>query len=85
MNIGIVGLGYWGPNIVRNALAAKGINRVVACDIDQAQLDKISAKHPESRGGNQQQPGPASGRSRHRRRGRCPAGRSAPPHCPEGH
>lgn len=52
MNIGIVGLGYWGPNIVRNALAAKGIDRVVACDIDQAQLDKISAKHPEAETSN---------------------------------
>ncbi len=47
MNIGIIGLGYWGPNIVRNALAARGIDRVVACDIDRAQLDKISEKHPE--------------------------------------
>lgn len=47
MNVGIIGLGYWGPNIVRNALAAKGIDRVVACDIDTAQLEKIKAKHPE--------------------------------------
>jgi predicted dehydrogenase len=47
MNLGIIGLGYWGPNIVRNALAAEGIERVVACDIDQAQLDKIKEKHPD--------------------------------------
>ena len=47
MNLGIIGLGYWGPNIVRNALAAKGIDRVVACDIDAAQLAKIKEKHPE--------------------------------------
>ncbi len=48
MNIGIIGLGYWGPNIVRNALAVKSIGRVVACDIDEAQLAKIKAKHPEA-------------------------------------
>jgi predicted dehydrogenase len=48
MNIGIIGLGYWGPNIVRNALAVDSIDRVVACDIDEAQLAKIKAKHPEA-------------------------------------
>ena len=47
MKLGIIGLGYWGPNIVRNALAVDSIDRVVACDIDTAQLAKIQEKHPE--------------------------------------
>lgn len=46
MNLGIIGLGYWGPNIVRNALAVDRIERVVACDIDPAQRAKIKEKHP---------------------------------------
>jgi predicted dehydrogenase len=47
MNLGIIGLGYWGPNIVRNALGVANIDRVVACDISEAQLAKIKEKHPE--------------------------------------
>ncbi len=48
MNLGIIGLGYWGPNIVRNALAVSSIDRVVACDIDESQLAKIKEKHPQA-------------------------------------
>ena len=31
MRIGVVGLGYWGPNIVRNFLSNKNVARVVCC------------------------------------------------------
>lgn len=46
MNIGIIGLGYWGPNLVRNFLAQKNINKVIACDKKLERLDFIKIKSP---------------------------------------
>ena len=43
MNIGIIGLGYWGPNIVRNAVMNKDIDKVVCCDTDKKQLEKMQS------------------------------------------
>ena len=41
MNVGIIGLGYWGPNIVRNFLSSEEVDRVICCDKDSKQLLKI--------------------------------------------
>lgn len=41
MNIGIIGLGYWGPNLVRNFLSHEDVGRVICCDKDAKQLAKI--------------------------------------------
>lgn len=41
MNIGVIGLGYWGPNIVRNFLTHEEVDRIVCCDKDAKQLLKI--------------------------------------------
>ncbi len=40
MNIGIIGLGYWGPNMVRNFMMNEHIQKVVCCDLDEKQLLK---------------------------------------------
>lgn len=32
MNIGVVGLGYWGPNIIRNLLSNNEVKQVIGCD-----------------------------------------------------
>lgn len=40
MNIGIIGLGYWGPNMVRNFMMNEYVQRVVCCDLDEKQLLK---------------------------------------------
>ena len=32
MKIGVVGLGYWGPNLVRNFLSEPMVDGVIACD-----------------------------------------------------
>jgi predicted dehydrogenase len=44
MKIAVVGLGYWGPNLVRNFLAADGIEEVVCCDILESRLEKIRSQ-----------------------------------------
>lgn len=40
MNIGIIGLGYWGPNMVRNFMMNQHIDKVICCDLDENQLQK---------------------------------------------
>ena len=46
MKIGVIGLGYWGPNLVRNFLAHKDVKKVIACDIRENRLQVIKEKFP---------------------------------------
>jgi predicted dehydrogenase len=46
MKVGIIGLGYWGPNLVRNFLANQDVEKVVACDLSDERLKSISKKFP---------------------------------------
>jgi len=46
MNIGIVGLGYWGPNLVRNFIAHLQVKEVWGYDSEPARLKHSSAKFP---------------------------------------
>jgi len=46
MNIGVIGLGYWGPNLVRNFLSTEGVRKVYAADISQARIRSASKKFP---------------------------------------
>ena len=45
MNVAVIGLGYWGPNIVRNFLGHESVDKVVCCDLDQKQLVNIKKKY----------------------------------------
>jgi predicted dehydrogenase len=45
MNIGVIGLGYWGPNVVRNLLNHEAVEKVICCDIDERQLNNIKKKY----------------------------------------
>jgi predicted dehydrogenase len=47
MKIGIVGLGYWGPNIVRNFLSNKEIKQVIGCDKRADRLNFVKNKFPD--------------------------------------
>ena len=38
----VVGLGYWGPNWIRNLFQSQCARRVVACDLDRKRRDHIS-------------------------------------------
>ncbi len=46
MKIGIVGLGYWGPNLIRNFLAQKSVDEVIACDMKEERLAMLRSKFP---------------------------------------
>lgn len=43
--LAVVGLGYWGPNLVRNALQNPRIEHVVACDRDAARIERVLEQH----------------------------------------
>ncbi len=40
--VGVVGLGYWGPNWVRNLYQSQAARRIVACDLDQKRRLHVS-------------------------------------------
>lgn len=46
MNVGVIGLGYWGPNLVRNFLAVDGVVEVHAADLNQDRLKNTSKRFP---------------------------------------
>lgn len=45
-SIGIIGLGYWGPNLLRNIVANRRSDKIVICDKDPGRLSKISERFP---------------------------------------
>jgi predicted dehydrogenase len=46
MKVGVIGLGYWGPNLVRNFQAQKEVTKVIACDLREERLQSIKVKFP---------------------------------------
>jgi len=46
IKLGIVGYGYWGPNIVRNFLAQPDCQVVAVCDKNPAALARVASRHP---------------------------------------
>lgn len=45
-SIGVIGLGYWGPNLLRNITSNRRTEKVVICDNDPARLNKIGCRFP---------------------------------------
>jgi len=45
--VGMVGFGYWGPNIVRNLVNNEKIDFQVLCDASQANQEKFSNLYPD--------------------------------------
>ena len=48
INVGVVGLGYWGPNLARNFNALQGANLKSVCDLDDERLSHIHSLYPDS-------------------------------------
>ncbi len=46
VKVGVVGFGYWGPNLVRNLDRAADAEIVAACDLSQDNLSKLSSLYP---------------------------------------
>ena len=46
INIGIVGYGYWGPNLVRNFAETPGAQVAAVADLDTAKLELVGRRFP---------------------------------------
>lgn len=46
LRIGIIGLGYWGPNLARNIAACSTTTLHALCDRDPERLDRLGSQHP---------------------------------------
>ena len=46
LSVGVIGCGYWGPNLVRNLVENRRCDRVVVCDLDRARLDHMLQRFP---------------------------------------
>lgn len=46
VRVGVIGCGYWGPNLVRNFMFNSGFKVEVCCDLDQNRLDYIKQLYP---------------------------------------
>src|SRR6185436_6625470 len=49
LNLGVIGYGYWGPNIVRNFSGHQDCKVVAVCDNNPAALARVLGRHPSVR------------------------------------
>jgi predicted dehydrogenase len=49
ISIGIIGYGYWGPNLVRNFAEVPGARVAAVVDLDSAKLDLVRRRYPAVR------------------------------------
>ena len=50
IKVGVVGCGYWGPNLVRNFRSLPGCNLKMMCDISPARLKHLRELYPDVKG-----------------------------------
>src|SRR5438105_3386960 len=46
LSVGVIGLGYWGPNLVRNFYEQPGFQLRWACDARPARLAAVKQRYP---------------------------------------
>jgi protoporphyrinogen oxidase/predicted dehydrogenase len=46
VRIGVIGLGYWGPNLVRNLAEAQAFDVAYLCDVRPQPLEAVSRRYP---------------------------------------
>lgn len=46
LNVGVIGFGYWGPNIVRNFSSIEGVKVTSICDVDSKALERAKCAYP---------------------------------------
>ena len=44
----MVGLGYWGPNLLRGLVEQPGVEVSYLCDLDEERLSTVSRRYPEA-------------------------------------
>lgn len=46
LRIGVIGLGYWGPNLARNVAACRDTELAALCDLDGERLERVASQYP---------------------------------------
>ena len=46
LRVGVIGYGYWGPNLVRNFMSAPGSSVVAVCDLVEQRLSSLRKLYP---------------------------------------
>ena len=46
IGIGVIGYGYWGPNLVRNFMESQGSRVVGVCDLSDRRLAEVKRRYP---------------------------------------
>lgn len=49
ISVAVIGVGYWGPNLIRNFTRIPQVKSIVACDIDKKRLRTITNLYPQVR------------------------------------
>jgi predicted dehydrogenase len=49
LSLGVVGLGYWGPNLARNFAAIPGCELAYCCDADADARERVASRFPGTR------------------------------------
>ncbi|GFE68216.1 Gfo/Idh/MocA family protein [Chroococcus sp. FPU101] len=49
INIGVIGYGYWGPNLVRNFIEVPGVQVSMVSDFSLERLNKVQERYPKIR------------------------------------
>ncbi len=49
MRIGFIGVGYWGPNLLRNFSRIKDVEIAYICDLNQTNIDSVSYLAPDAK------------------------------------
>lgn len=47
LQIGIIGLGYWGPNLVRNFRSVEGATVRICCDLELSRFQKLASQYSD--------------------------------------
>jgi len=50
IRIGVIGYGYWGPNLVRNFADVRGVEVAAVADLDKAKLETVQRRFPTLKG-----------------------------------
>src|SRR5436853_1792106 len=49
INVGVIGCGYWGPNLLRNFAENESAQLRWICDLDEQRLASMSRRYPVAR------------------------------------
>ena len=48
IKMGVIGCGYWGPNLIRNFAAQKGAQLAYISDLDEKRLNHVGLLYPST-------------------------------------